>query len=62
MFPEVGDVWMAPWSLEYLVTEIRDGYAWAILLGEVDTKVEIFHAMDGPIPKTWVRLVAGGEA
>jgi len=54
---------MAPWSLnEYLVTEIRDGYAWAILLGEVDTKVEIFHAMDGPIPKTWVRLVAGGEA
>lgn len=62
VYPKVGDVWEAPVSFEtYLVVEIKKGYAWAVLLTK-NAQVRRFHPMDGPISKSWTRIVSGEEA
>lgn len=62
VWPRVGDVWEDPHGVNvYLVVDIARGYAWAILLTAPIPKLRQFHGMDGPIGRSWTRVVAGGE-
>lgn len=58
----VGDVWKAPHSHDvYLVVKIEHDVVLTVVLTNATQELRNFHYMNGPVPRSWTRVVAGEE-